>query len=60
MGNREVRVVEGGAKPTRGGMAGIASGWISGGDVIRNGATQRLSSVPVRSVAAVASGIRRG
>ena len=56
--NREVGVIEGCAKPTRGRMAGLAGGWIISSEVVWNGAAQSLRTVPVRQVATVAKGIR--
>ena len=55
--NGEERVVEGCAKPVRGGVAGIAGGRITGGDVVRHTSAQRLRAVPFRQVAPVANGI---
>ena len=46
MRNREVGVVEGGAEPTGGGVASVASGWIAGSDVIRDSATESLCAGP--------------
>lgn len=59
MGNREICVVERGSQPTARRMAAIAGGRISRGDVVRNGAAQRLRAVPLRLMTAVTSGIRR-
>jgi hypothetical protein len=58
--NRKIYMVERRSQPTAGGVAGVASGGIASGDVIGDAAAHGLRAVPVRFVAAVASGVGSG
>ena len=55
----EPGVVEGRPQPRRGCVAGIAGCGISGRNVVRDRAAERLCAVPLREVASIAGRVRR-
>lgn len=56
--DREIRVIEGRAQPTRRGVASVAGLRVSGRKVIWHGAAQSLRAEPCRLVTAIARRIR--
>ena len=57
VGNGEISVIESSAEPVCSGVAGVASGWISRRDVVRDRTTESLRAVPIGEMATVASRI---